>query len=212
MILATLFFLLKRYDITWNRIKFAVIAAAGSGLLTVGCASQSPTQETYGNYVSNQTSPDGSTQTLPANQWQVMYNGSLRSLPDILAMSGKRSLIFQFAGVTCDTCQRDAADFTQKIAASPKRNSIGHIVVFTDFPQDYQESDFVRFMNTFAPNSLRAADQAAKVWLSLQKNPSLPDRNVIVVLGQNSQGFFTNEPSTTAQIHGILESLASGAQ
>lgn len=180
------------------------------GLIFSGCASQAPAPQTPPTNQNAPGNPSNSIQELPASTWQVNFNGVNRSLPEILAMSGKQSLIFQFAGVTCDTCQKDAEDYTRLIAASPKQTQIGHVVVFTDFPEDFLESDFTRFMSTFAPNSLRAADPQAKVWISLQKNPALPDRNVIVVLGQGSQGFFTNEPSTTSQIHAILESLAGG--
>jgi len=49
------------------------------------------------------------------------------------------------------------------------------------------------------------------LWLSLQKDPSMPDRNVMVVLGQNGKGLSLNEATSQDLIFSTLEGLASGA-
>lgn len=150
--------------------------------------------------------------TLPATSWKILYNGRPASLAETLSASGYSAAIFQFAGVTCDTCQRDAQEYTRRIQASPLRGRIGHIVVFTDFPEDFQENDFQTFMMQNAPQSIRASDDHAKLWLSLQKNPSTPDRNVIVVLGQASKGLFLNEAAGRDMIFNALETLGAGGR
>lgn len=131
------------------------------------------------------------------------------SLNEILSASGYQAAIFQFAGVTCETCQRDATMYTRRIESSPLRGRIGHVVVFTDFQTDFQENDFQSFMTQYAPRSTRVHDDQSRLWLSLQKNPSAPDRNVIVVLGQGGRGLFLNEPASRDLIFNTLETLGN---
>lgn len=179
------------------------------GLTLTACASSQPAAT---RPVSNQ--PFGSTsglQALPASSWQVVYNGRSMSLPEILTASGKSAAIFQFAGVTCVTCQRDAQEYTSRIQRSALKNKLAHIVVFTDFSEDFQENDFASFMNQYAPQSIRTQDSNGRLWLSLQKDPSMPDRNVMVVLGQNGKGLSLNEATSHDLIFTTLEGLASGA-
>ncbi len=184
---------------------FAMLCLTGP---LVSCASATQPSPVPAGGFTNNGSGNG-IQTLPASSWRILTNGRSATLAEALSASGYSAAIFQFAGVTCDTCQRDATDYTRRIQASPLRGRIGHIVVFTDFPEDFQESDFQSFLTQYAPQSVRAHDDRAKLWLSLQKNPSAPDRNVIVVLGQGNRGLFLNEPASRDTIFNALESLGS---
>ncbi len=148
---------------------------------------------------------------LPANSWQINYNGRTMSLAEVLTASGKSAAIFQFAGVDCVTCQQDAQEYTGRIQRSPSQNRIGHVIVFTDFSGDFQESEFAAFITRFAPQSTRTHDSNGRLWLSMQKNPSMPDRNVMVVLGQNGTGLSLNEATSHDLIFSTLESLGTGA-
>ncbi|NBQ54615.1 MAG: hypothetical protein EBU49_13695 [Proteobacteria bacterium] len=82
--------------------------------------------------------------------------------------------------------------------------------MFTDFSEDFQENDFASFMSQYAPQSIRTHDSNGRLWLSLQKDPSMPDRNVMVVLGQNGSGLSLNEATSHDVIFNTLEALASG--
>lgn len=178
------------------------------GLTLTACASSQPAATRPG---ANQ--PFGSTSglhALPASSWQVVYNGRTMNLPEVLIASGKSAAIFQFAGVTCITCQRDAQEYTSRIQRSASKNKLAHIVVFTDFSEDFQENDFASFMSQYAPQSIRTHDSNGRLWLSLQKDPSMPDRNVMVVLGQNGSGLSLNEATSHDVIFNTLEALASG--
>ena len=185
-----------------------MVAAAGTGL--VSCSSTLPASRPPGSNQPITAAGDAmGIRSLPASSWRALYNGRSMSLLEILGATGKQAAIFQLAGVICDTCQRDAVEYTRRIQASSMQQSIGHVIIFTDFPEDYQESDFSSFMNQFAPQSMRTHDDRAKLWLSLQKNAAMPDRNVIIVLGQSGRGLFLNEPTSRDKIFAALESLGS---
>ncbi len=185
-----------------------MVAAAGTGL--VSCSSTQPASTPPGSSQPITAAVDAmGIRSLPASSWRALYNGRTMSLQDILGATGKKAAIFQLAGVTCATCQRDAVEYTRRIQASSLQQSIGHVIIFTDFPEDFQENDFSSFMNQFAPQSLRTHDDRAKLWLSLQKNAAMPDRNVIIVLGQSGRGLFLNEPTSRDNIFSALESLGS---
>ncbi len=184
------------------------------GLSLHACASSQPATTAPGT---RQPQSDANAHAfglrpLPASTWEILSNGRITNLRDILLASGKKSAIFQFAGVTCLTCQHDAEEYTRRIQGSSLKDKITHVAVFTDFPEDFQESDFSTFMTKFAPQSLRTQDDHARLWLSLQKNQAAPDRNVIIVLGQSGQGLSLNEATSHDIIFGALETLASGAQ
>lgn len=189
--------------------------ACSFAIVLGGCASGTPAptpatqQPGQSNQWGSQPQPGAALQNLPASAWQIINQGRLVSLQDALAASGKKAAIFQFAGVTCTTCQADAKEFTAQLQGSLGAKA-AHFIVFTDFFEDFQEQDFAGFMSTWAPRSLRAHDDHGKLWISLQQNPSKPDRNVIVVLGQNGRGMFTNLPHPNSDVITALQSLVSG--
>ncbi|MEY4629886.1 MAG: hypothetical protein RIQ81_6 [Pseudomonadota bacterium] len=178
-----------------------------------GCASSAqpePAKQQPGQAIQSggRLQPGNQIQDLPASSWRINYQGRSMSLQAALAATGKKAAIFQFAGVTCNTCQADAREFTSSLQ-SAGGNSVAHVVVFTDFLEDFQDQDFAGFMGTWAPASLRAHDERSSLWLSLQNDPSKPDRNVIVVLGQNGRGMFTNLPHPNSAVLSALRTLAS---
>lgn len=196
-------------------LRAITLFAFSSALYIGGCASGTPAPAP-GSQQPGQSSQSGShpqpgthLQSLPASSWRILYQGRAMSLQDALAASGKRAAIFQFAGVTCTTCQADATEFSTQIQGSLGAKA-AHFIVFTDFFEDFQEQDFAAFMQAWAPRGIRTHDDHGKLWISLQQNPSKPDRNVIIVLGQNGRGMFTNLPHSNGEVITALQSLASG--
>jgi hypothetical protein len=196
-------------------VKQLTILAVACTLTLGGCASgtQEPVpanqQPGQSSQWGSRIQPGPALQTLPASSWQVLYQGRSLGLQDALVASGKKAAIFQFAGVTCTTCQADAKEYSSQLQG-PLGSKAAHFVVFTDFFEDFQEQDFADFIPEWAPRAIRAHDDRGKLWISLQQNQSKPDRNVIVVLGQNGRGMFTNLPHSTSDVIVALQSLVSG--
>lgn len=195
------------------KIALSVIPLLLAGIIG-GCASTSaqpdPAKQQPGQAVAgyDRLQPGNQIQDLPASAWQINYRGRPMPLQAVLAASGKKAAIFQFAGVTCDTCQADAREFTVA-AQSMGGSGAAHFVVFTDFFEDFQDQDFAGFMENFAPHSVRAHDDRGSLWISLQQNQAKPERNVIVVLGQNGRGMFTNLPHPNSAVVTALRTLSS---
>ena len=118
--------------------------------------------------------------------------------------------IFQFAGVICISCQEES-NYFQKELNSYAGGKVGHVIVYTDYIDEYTEEQYKYFMKTFAPNGLRAHDIEAKLWHQFSINPALPARPT--VLAVNSAGFgllINKEGADVSPIMAALKQLDSG--
>jgi len=123
------------------------------------------------------------------------------------ASKGHKVMIFQLAGITCLSCQYESEFIVKDVVTK----EVGHAVVFTDFREDYTESDFKDFMNRHAKESKRYHDENISMWKMFSADPAKPTRPTILVFGKEGVSFVYN--SEGESIKGISEVASSlGAQ
>lgn len=114
-----------------------------------------------------------------------------KTLCEVLASTGKKSGIFQFAGFTCISCMDEAIEL-QKFVKSNKGSDVAHIVVFTDLFEDATDENFKTFVDQYAPDATVVYDEA-KLWKYWSKDPSLPNRATIMSMNMNAEGHILND-------------------
>ncbi len=136
-------------------------------------------------------------------------NGSNESICQFLASQNKEVVIYQFAGILCESCKGEAVEFTNGIAASSKGAKIAHVVIFVDNPNDdgMQEEDAVRFVNDFMISNTQSKGVARfEPSKLLFKQYNLYDDGVkfgsSIAINKFGQQYFINDAS---RVHEILE-------
>ena len=126
-------------------------------------------------------------------------DGRTKSLCDNLVDMNSPVGIVQFAGVTCLSCQQEAQFFTSKLGLTQTYgNKNLHTGALTDLLTDYQESDFVRFMKTYAPQSLRMHDANTTLWRFFSADPNEPTRPTIIAYNRYGWSYIINTENRTA--------------
>ncbi len=147
--------------------------------------------------VSNSEKSAGYT-SLNINSLQLEENGEYVSICRIMKRNDMKSVVIQFAGVTCLSCQ-DEAIFYQGIIPNYKEKGVGHIVALTDRKRDYPESMFKYFMSAYAEDAVRVHDQNAQeipvLWKLFSKDPQNPNRPTIITVNVEGKGFVINDHS-----------------
>lgn len=194
---------------------FTLTVAAFLALSTFACGSRlNPQEEGSSRTTANSPSADANAkggrcklsdvsselkakgfQKIDVNSLEVKTpDGHPKSLCEYLYDYQSEVAIIQFAGVTCLSCQDEAAMFAADLKIkSPYGNKIAHIVALTDFLSDYTEEDFQNFMTKYAPNSLRAHDSDIKLWRYFSADPNTPVRPTIVAYNRSGWSFVMNQ-------------------
>lgn len=131
---------------------------------------------------------------------------SKKTLCEILADTGKKSAIYQFAGVTCTSCMEEAVKIKEFLATS-KGKDVAHILVFTDLFADVIDEDFQNFVDKYASHATIVYDEA-KLWKYWSKDPSKPNRATIMAMNLNAEGHVMNEGGEVAPVEKISEIAA----
>jgi hypothetical protein len=134
----------------------------------------------------------------PALQ-RIFYQNQNMSLCDLAGQTGKRIVIFQFAGIDCLTCKDESRLFHSQLSTSADGTNIAHVLIATDLKSQISVDMFVNdFTRPTSPNAITAQDDDAKNWKAFSPNPLSPSRPVIVVLERNGYVRLINENSVNS--------------
>lgn len=134
-------------------------------------------------------------------------NGSNETVCQFLTSQNKDVVIYQFAGILCESCKGEAAEFTSSIAASPKGAKMAHAVIFVDSASEMDELDTTKYINDFMLSNTQnkgfARFEPSKL---LFKQYNLYDDGVkfgaSIAINKFGQQYFINDAS---QIHELME-------
>ncbi len=130
------------------------------------------------------------------------------SLCDFMKKNDLNVAVFQFAGVLCSSCQVEAQYFQGEFAKKTF-DKAKHVVVLTDYLEDYSEEQFQGFMTKFSPDSLRTHDPRAALWKALSINPKEPTRPTVVAVDNKGIGLLINQEGAAVEpIMDAVEDLA----
>lgn len=184
---------------------------SGSAVLAPPPASADGTAATVAGCNGEQVTLSGKQKTYDGKANRLLAAGGKPiSFCDVLIASGKEAIVLQFAGVLCITCQEEAVYLSAAISRNSSRSSkIGHVIVFTDFYDDFSEEDYQNFMATYAVGSLRNHDDSIKYWKTFTTDPKNPTRPTFFAMnnGQEAQIFNDSSGGNYKDIVGIAESL-----
>ncbi|MCX6125588.1 MAG: hypothetical protein NTV34_12715 [Proteobacteria bacterium] len=109
---------------------------------------------------------------LAAGQMKVIQGvGSpSTSLLEIVKASGKALGVFQFSGVTCESCKADSPRVMNDLR--PYSKDLQTVVVFPNAPNDYSAADYLGFVSSFAQGAKYAIDGDLSVLKSIRKKSS----------------------------------------
>lgn len=116
---------------------------------------------------SDTSSPDSTSsnqtaaKTLSVAPMKVLQNGQMRSLVDIVKSSGKSLGVFQFSGVTCESCKVEGPHVLQQLA--PNSSKILFQVIFPNEYSQYTPAEYQGFTQKYAANSPYVVDSDLSV-------------------------------------------------
>lgn len=114
------------------------------------------------------------------------------SICDLMTTNSWDTAVFQLAGVTCSSCIEEAVYLEESL----DKDSTKHVVVLTDFFEDYPVEMYQNFIADFAPSAYRAHDNEISLWKKLSANPSLPTRPTILVFHKSGLSYLINTEGT----------------
>jgi len=118
--------------------------------------------------------------------------------------SGKAYSVYQFSGVTCESCMQDSP----KVQADLKRLSqVSRVVVFPNQFAEYTSSEYQGFINSYAPGAARLVDSNLSVLKSIRRNNSQFFGLYIVVRASDGQAFVVNSDDAHLRIYDAVRNL-----
>ncbi len=130
---------------------------------------------------------------IPASRLKLTVDGKEIRLCEIMIQEKKRAMILQFAGVLCYSCQDEAKYINENLTLKNLRDEILHVVVITDFLEDYSEEEFRGFMQQYAPQGFRSHDPTIELWRYFSIDPTMPTRPTFVALNLDGDAKVINE-------------------
>lgn len=201
--------------------------------LVIGCGSSASTETDKPKpsvQTTSVTTTDGSlsctgsnpSATVPAGLSGIrgrdikLYDSSRvqRSLCDLLLAQGKKTVVFQWAGVLCDTCQTESKQIESYIVASPHAADMIHVVVLDDKITDYTDADYQNFMAKFAPAGVRAHDDSGTIKNGMKADAGRGSTDAMrpaIIMNVKMEGLLTWQETWAANMSANMTTVSNAA-
>ncbi|MCX6127130.1 MAG: hypothetical protein NTV34_20600 [Proteobacteria bacterium] len=117
---------------------------------------------------------------------------------------GKPYTVFQFSGVTCESCKADSPKVQAELA---KMNNVARVVVFPNVDAPYSEDEYQGFIRQYAPGAARLVDNNLAVLKELRKEKSQFFGLYVVVRSVDGKAFVMNESDAHLNIVNAVKVL-----
>lgn len=210
------------------QLSLTLLISAGAIACAPASKAKKATTNNEATEVSGETACSGTTGTAPTFKSAIpsntrttpidpnsaafvtqFQNGSNETICQFLTAQNKEVVIYQFAGILCESCKGEAAEFTSGIAASSKAAKIVHVVIFVDNPNDdgMTAENATTFVNDFMLSNTQNKGVARfEPSKTLFKQYNLYDDGVkfgsSIAINKFGQQYFVNDAS---RVHEILE-------
>jgi len=115
------------------------------------------------------------------------------SLSSIAAQSNASITVFEFVGVTCESCQTEGPYVASALAKYGSK--VTRVMLFPNPLDQYQTSDYLYFTKNFASNSAYAVDDTQAVIKKVRANTS-QFYGVFILVDKTGKGQILNSGET----------------
>lgn len=198
-----------------NPMNYQRLAGMVSGLLIMGLAACVPPPSgdsgggTAQKPANNSSNGSGSTTSTALSEigtatMSVLQNGSAKTLAQVAAANSTPFTLFQFAGVTCESCKTESPHITQVMAKFPGK--ISRYIIFPNQASEYQPSEYQGFTSTYASSNPYLIDDSLSVIKKVRANTT-QYFGVYILVAKDGRGTVLNAENAYLQVESTLKSV-----
>lgn len=161
-------------------------------MLLMGCSSSSQSAN------SKPAPATSSFAALAAANNTILVNGQVpATLVNMVRNAGKSVGVFEFVGVTCESCKTESPMITSQLA--PYAASVTRVVIFPNQVNQYTNSEYQTFVNTYAVGSTYAVDNDLTLLKSIRANSS-QYFGIFVIVKSDGTGVVLNQEDAASRV------------
>lgn len=161
-------------------------------MLLMGCSSSSQSAN------SKPAPATISFAALAAANNTILVNGQVpATLVNMVRNAGKSVGVFEFVGVTCESCKTESPMITSQLA--PYAASVTRVVIFPNQVNQYTNSEYQTFVNTYAVGSTYAVDNDLTLLKSIRANSS-QYFGIFVIVKSDGTGVVLNQEDAASRV------------
>jgi len=148
--------------------------------------------------------PSDSFETNAAVSLAVSDGANLTSFAAMAKSSGKAYAVFQYSGVTCQSCQ----EHSPKVQADLSNlSNVARIVVFPNTIGAYTETEYQGFISQYASGADRLIDHTQLVLKSIRADKNQFFGIYVVVRASDGKAMVLNESDAHLTVYGLVKNL-----
>lgn len=183
-----------------------VFAAALGSMILLGCGQSSNQQQQQQGGKTQQPAANNNSNMIPstgapypalaaANQ-SLLLNGTVsQSLVNIVKSSGKPVGVFEFVGVTCESCKTESPQAASQLSGL----NVTRISVFPNKVNEYTAAEYQNFVNTYSPGARYAVDNDLAL-LKAIRSSNAQYFGIFVVVKSDGTGVVLNQTDALSQM------------
>lgn len=145
-------------------IKMVFAFIAGS-ILLIACGSQSSSQQ------GQKPAQSSMFTALSAVNTPILLSAQTpQTLLNVVRSSGKAVGVFEFVGVTCESCKTESPAVAAQLA--PYANSVTRVVIFPNAANQYTTAEYQNFINSYSQGARYAVDSDLVLLKSIRADKS----------------------------------------
>ena len=146
---------------------------------------------------------------LASGQLKVIQGAGSQSISllEIVKASGKAMGVFQFSGVTCESCKADSPRVMNELR--PYSKDLHTVVVFPNAPNDYTTAEYQGFISSFAEGAKYAIDGDLSLLKSVRKKNSQLF-GIYILLKKDGSGLVLANDDSHLEVLKSVKSLLGG--
>ena len=191
----------------FQRHVYAIIGAVGLGLVTSCLPAPSANNNTGVQRPANSSENNSSATVLSSigsESMTVLQNGQNVSLAQVASKSSMPFTLFQFVGVTCESCKTEAP-YVSKVL-SKYSGSVSRVLIFPNQADEYQTNEYLGFSGNYASGSPYLIDDSLAV-IKRVRAKTTQYFGVFVLVGKDGKGLVLNADQAYLNVDSALQSV-----
>jgi hypothetical protein len=134
----------------------------------------------------------------------VLQSGQNTSIAQVAARSQTPYTLFQFVGVTCEACKKEAPYVTNIIGKYS--GSVSRVLIFPNQASEYQPSEYAGFSSKFSASAPYVIDDSLAVIKKIRAKTT-QYFGVFIVVGRDGKGLVLNSDEAYLSVDSALQSI-----
>lgn len=148
--------------------------------------------------------PNTNQTTIGAESMMVLQGSSSVSLASIAAKSSSDLTVFQFAGVTCESCKTEGPFVTT--ALSKFGSKVNRMVIFPNKASEYSAAEYSGFTKTYAGNAAYVIDDSLAV-IKKVRAKTTQYFGVYILVGKDGKGLVMNQDNAYQSVEAAVAKI-----